>query len=134
AYNWYVENVLHYQSKRHYVMLSDQALRLWNWKHQPAFFLPGGRPLGYPNVAPDLERAMVTNPHLQLLVNSGYFDMGTPFYATIYTMDHLGLPKALQSHVHLRFYYSGHVLYISRGSRHALEKNIDRFIRSATED
>ena len=134
AYNWYVENVLHYHSKRHYTMLSDEALRFWKWKHQPAFFFPGARALGYPNVAPDLERAMITNPHLELLVNSGYFDMGTPFYATMYTMDHLGLPQALRNHVHLRFYYSGHVLYISRDSRHALEENIDRFILASTRE
>ena len=131
AYNWYVENVLHYHSKRHYVMLSYKALRLWNWKHKPAIPTLGGGWRGFPNVAPDLERAMVTNPHLQLLVNSGYFDLGTPFYATIYTMQHLGLPKALQSHIHMKFYYSGHVLYISRGSRHELERNIDRFIQHA---
>ncbi len=132
AYNWYVETVLHYHSKRHYTMLSFKALRDWKWKHRPAFFGAGGRG-GYTNVAPDLERAMITNPHLQLLVNSGYFDLGTPFYATLYTMDHLGLPRALQSHVHFRFYYSGHVLYISRGSRHALEANIDHFIHEATQ-
>ncbi len=131
AYNWYVETVLRYHSKRHYTMLSFQALRHWKWKHRPAFFGAGGRG-GYTNVAPDLERAMVTNPHLQLLVNSGYFDLGTPFYATLYTMDHLGLPRALQGHVHFRFYYSGHVLYISRDSRHALEANIDHFIHEAT--
>ncbi len=134
AFNWYVQNILHYHTRHHYVILSYQVNRSWNWKHKsPIPTLGGGWP-GYPNVAPDLERAMVTNPHLQLLVNNGYFDLGTPFYATVYTMQHLGLPKALQSHVHLKFYYCGHMLYLHHASLNELHANLDHFIRMATHD
>jgi carboxypeptidase C (cathepsin A) len=134
AFNWYVRNILHYHSKRHYDILNFQVNRHWNWKNKPVIPTLGGGWPGYTNVAPNLERAMVTNPHLQLLVNNGYFDLGTPFYATVYTMQHLGLPKALQGHVHLKFYYCGHMLYLHHASLNELHNNIDHFITMATRD
>ncbi len=134
AFNWYVQNILHYHTRHHYDILNYAVNRSWIWKHNPAIPTLGGGWPGYPNVAPDLERAMVTNPHLELLVNNGYFDLGTPFFATVYTMEHLGLPKALQSHVHLKFYYCGHMLYLHHASLNELHANLDHFIRMAAHD
>ncbi len=132
AFNWYARNILHYHSKRHYYILNYRVIQHWNWKNKPVIPTLGGGWPGYTNVAPNLERALVTNPHLQLLVNNGYFDLGTPFYATVYTMQHLGLPKALQGHVHLKFYYCGHMLYLHHASLNELHNNIDHFITMAT--
>ena len=34
-----------------------------------------------PNVSADLATAMKTNPRLKVMVNGGYYDLATPFFA-----------------------------------------------------
>ncbi|MBV8637230.1 MAG: peptidase S10 [Candidatus Eremiobacteraeota bacterium] len=65
------------------------------------------------NVAPDLARAMSTNPHLYVFSGNGYYDFATPFFATEYTLNHLGLAPALQNHITYGFYQSGHMVYLN---------------------
>ncbi len=65
------------------------------------------------NVAPDLARAMTTNSHLYVFSGNGYFDFATPFFATQYTLNHLGLAPALQNHITFGFYQSGHMVYLN---------------------
>src|SRR6185295_8453548 len=50
----------------------------------------------YVNMAETLRRAMVRNPDLRVLVTSGYYDLATPYFDAMYTVDHLGLPAALK--------------------------------------
>jgi carboxypeptidase C (cathepsin A) len=58
--------------------------------------------------------------------------MATPFFATEYTMDHLGLPADLRSRLTLDYYPSGHMMYLQDESRIALHDNIARFVDKAT--
>ena len=55
----------------------------------------------------DLAQAMVTNPRLLVQVENGYYDMATPFFATEFTMQHLGLPADLQKNITLKYYNAG---------------------------
>lgn len=45
----------------------------------------------YLNVGETLRAAMTYNPHLRVFVGNGYYDLGTPYSATEYTFNHLGL-------------------------------------------
>ena len=65
------------------------------------------------NVAPDLAQALTKNPHLYAFSANGYFDFATPFFATQYTLDHLGVAPAIQQHVSFGFYPSGHMVYLN---------------------
>ena len=65
------------------------------------------------NVTPDLARAMTTNPHLQVFSGNGYFDFATPYFATEYTLGHMGLAPALQRNITFGFYPSGHMVYLN---------------------
>ena len=103
--------------------------RSWNWKRQARPGRGGFFP-GAPNVEGDLAEAMVTNPNLHVEVENGYFDMATPFFATEYTMDHLGLPANLQKNVHLDYYDAGHMMYLNTPDRVSLHNNIARFIEA----
>ncbi len=130
AANSYIRNNLKYISKRPYVVMSNKAIEEWSWKHKipnQLFYHSGG----FLNVAPDLAVAMTRNPHLQLMQNNGYFDLGTPFYATVYTLNHLLLPKPLISHIHIYNYYSGHMIYLNTQALKQLHQNIDHFIGAA---
>ena len=39
---------------------------------------------------------MTRNPHLQVLMAAGVYDLATPFFDAIFTRDHLGLPQELR--------------------------------------
>ncbi len=131
AIQQYFYKDLHYASRRPYLILNPEVSRNWDWKHRSPFQNFGARP-GFTNVVPDLRRAMITNPHLQLMVNEGYFDLGTPFFATEYTLAQLELPAALRAHVHVHHYFVGHMLYLNAESLDALHRNLDEFYASAT--
>jgi len=105
----------------------------WNWRRQPRGF--GGRGgffPGAPNVQDDLAQAMIANPKLLVQVENGYYDMATPFFATEYTMDHLGLPAPLQENITLEYYEAGHMMYLNDGARKALHDNVAAFIDRAS--
>ena len=108
---------------------SNEAGNSWDWKHRSGenFGFPGS-----PNVEGDLAQAMITNPRLLVQVENGYFDFATPFFATEYTMTHLGLPDALQKNIKEDYYSAGHMMYLHDEDRVALHGQIAGFIDRAT--
>ncbi|MBZ5551279.1 MAG: peptidase S10 [Acidobacteriia bacterium] len=129
AFNYYVRDELKFGGDKHYVLGNRDAGRNWNWKRGEA--RGGGFP-GSPNVMGDLVQAMITNAHLQIQVENGLYDLATPFFATEYTMDHLGLPEMLQGHIRMDYYDAGHMMYLNEESLAKLKKNVARFIEAAT--
>lgn len=123
-FNHYVHNVLHYGRHMHYRPFGGGQ---WKWKHPVRTY--GQTWPGSPNVAVDLTKAIKYDPHLKVLVNSGYFDIGTPFFATDYTIDHMNLPKNLQKNIKEEYYYSGHMVYQHVPSLKRLHNNVAEFIR-----
>jgi carboxypeptidase C (cathepsin A) len=131
GFNSYVREDLKYNPERNYVELSFEAPRNWNWKRAggPSSFFPSA-----PNVEGDLVEALIDNPHLQVQVEAGYFDMATPFFATEYTMDHLGLPEKLRGQIHIEYYTAGHMMYLHADDLAKLGKNVGSFIESAAKE
>jgi carboxypeptidase C (cathepsin A) len=125
----YLAQDLHYTSTRPYLVSNGAVGRAWDWRHRTPFVNFGARP-GFTDVVPDLRRAMVTNPHLRLMVNEAYYDLGTPFFATEYTLAQLKLPAALAGHVEIRHYRVGHMLYLNDTTRGQLHTNLEQFIRA----
>ena len=122
-FNNYVHNVLKYGRKMHYRPFGGGS---WKWKHPVRTH--GQAWPGSPNVAVDLTEAIKYNPHLKVLFNSGYFDLGTPFFATDYTVDHMNLPKKLQGNIQREYYRSGHMVYQHVPSLKRLHDNVAAFI------
>lgn len=123
AMNDYLARELDYDEDREYEVLSFEVNRQWNWD------VPGRA--GYVNVAEDLRRAMSTNTHLEVLVANGYYDLATPFFATEYTMDHLGLEPSLRDNLHMRYYPAGHMMYVQPESLQRLREHMVEFIDGA---
>lgn len=65
------------------------------------------------NVAPDLAEVMTQNPRFKVFSANGYYDFATPFFATVYTLQHLNIAPALQSNISFGFYESGHMVYLN---------------------
>ncbi|MGA7965466.1 MAG: peptidase S10 [Gammaproteobacteria bacterium] len=126
AFNDYAEKVLKFNENFPYVPESGKVNQSWNWKHQNP--QTGQTWPGLPNVAVDLSQAMKYNPDLKVLVNAGYYDLATPFYAAKYQVDHLQIPKSIQDNVKLAYYYSGHMVYAHLPSLKKLHDTVAAFI------
>jgi len=82
------------------------------------------------NVSADLATAMKTNPKLKVMVNGGYYDLATPFYAALYEDKHLPIPEILAGNIQYDWYESGHMVYVRDESLKKLHDNVAAFIRS----
>lgn len=113
AFNDYVCRELHCQRQEEYMILSDLSR---NWDY-------GDAKNKYFNISDDLKKVMTKNPHMHVLVSSGYYDLATPFYATDYTLNHLQLHPEIQDHIHHTFYEAGHMMYLHIPSLIKLRKD-----------
>jgi carboxypeptidase C (cathepsin A) len=129
ALNKYVRSDLKFGADRTYKPEID-VFPVWNFQHQ-APGIPAALPLT-PNVLPDLAAAMKRNPQLKVMFNSGYYDIATPFFATLYERDHLSIPEKLRANVEVALYESGHMVYAHEASHRALHDKVASFIQRAS--
>jgi carboxypeptidase C (cathepsin A) len=83
----------------------------------------------YVNVAETLRKAMTSNPHLKVYVANGYYDLATPYLATRYTFNHLGLDKSLLNNLRMGYFAAGHMMYIHIPSLVKLKADLVGFIK-----
>jgi carboxypeptidase C (cathepsin A) len=121
AFNHYVRSELKYESDLLYEIISLKVYP-WNW---------GQAIQGFVNTAKTLSDAMVKNNNLKVLVASGYYDMATPYFSSIYTFSHLGLPVELRKNIEFTFYEAGHMMYIHKPSLIKLRDDVAKFYRGA---
>lgn len=134
SFDNYLSHNLRYTSMRLYKQDSGRVFTAWNWNYRsPLNGLGSGvGNLHARNVAPALARAMNNDPGMQLMMNNGYYDMATPFFATNYTLSHMGLPRSLRGNIHEYYYPVGHMLYLNPKALPVLAHNIDMFIEEAS--
>jgi carboxypeptidase C (cathepsin A) len=85
----------------------------------------------YLDVGETLREAISINPYLQILVCNGYYDLATPFFATEYTFNHLGLDPSLRENISMTYYKAGHMMYIHGPSLAKMRNDLVAFIKSA---
>jgi carboxypeptidase C (cathepsin A) len=129
VWNNYVRTELKFGQDKTYHSSSNEANQKWDWKHNAGdnFGFPGS-----PNVEGDLIQALLTNPHLKVEIENGYYDLATPFFATEFTVDHLGLPEKLQKNITLQYYDAGHMMYVHEEDLAKLKTNVANFIDAAS--
>jgi carboxypeptidase C (cathepsin A) len=119
-FNDYVRRELKYGEGQTYL---DRALfdgAQWDFKHN-------GNPVSV-NVAPDLAEALKINPRLKIMVNGGYYDLATPFFAAQYEEKHLPIPQSLAKNIEYDWYESGHMVYVREESLKQLHDRVAAFI------
>jgi carboxypeptidase C (cathepsin A) len=128
VFNNYIRTELKFGQDKVYHSQADHAFQSWNWKHNAGdnFGFPGS-----PNVEGDLIQALLTNPHLKVEIENGYYDLATPFFATEFTVEHLGLPEKLQKNIALQYYGAGHMMYVHEDDLAKLKANVANFIDAA---
>ena len=82
------------------------------------------------NVGDDRAEAMKTNPRLKVMVNDGYYDLATPFFAAEYEEEHLPIPASLMKNIEYDWYESGHMAYVRDECRKQLHDRVAAFIKS----
>jgi carboxypeptidase C (cathepsin A) len=99
----------------------------WDFKHKQP-----GMHFAWPNVnvMRDLAAAMKYNPNLKVMLNGGFYDLATPFYAAIYEEEHLPIPENLRKNITYAFYPSGHMVYAHIPSLEKLHDDVSHFIQS----
>ena len=121
AFYEYVRNELKFESDLHYETLSG-FVHPWSYAEFEN---------QYVNVAETLRAAMTHNPYLKIFVANGYYDLGTPYFATEYTFNHLGLDEDLRKNISMEYYDAGHMMYIHIPSLRQMKTDLANFIKSA---
>ena len=58
---------------------------------------------------------------------NGWYDLATPFFASEYTINHLSLEPELRNNISMKYYRSGHMMYIEKESLIQFTKDIEQF-------
>ena len=119
-FNDYVRRDLKYGEGQTYLPEALFGAAPWDFKHR-------GNSMSV-NVAPDLAEAMKTNPRLKVMVNGGYYDLATPFFAAQYEEKHLPIPQSLAKNIEYDWYESGHMVYVRDESLKQLHNRVAAFI------
>jgi carboxypeptidase C (cathepsin A) len=120
-FNDYVRAELKYDSDMPYQVLTGKV-QPWNYDRFQN---------RYVNVAEMLREAMTQNPSLRVMIANGYYDLATPFFATEYTVNHIGLEPALSNHISLTYCDAGHMLYTKKSCLDGLHGAMSDFYQKA---
>jgi carboxypeptidase C (cathepsin A) len=119
-FNDYVRRELGFKSDLTYHILGG-GIGPWDWGTGNAFADTGE----------SLRSAFAKNPHMRLFVASGFYDLATPYFATEYTLRHLGLDPSLKGSVGTGYYEAGHMMYIHTAELARLRKDVQAFVESS---
>ncbi len=121
TFNDYIRSELKFEKDIPYEILNE---KVWPWsyaEHENQFVY----------VAETLRQTMSVNPHMKIFIANGYYDLATPYFATEYTVSHLGLDESLQDNIEMGYYEAGHMMYIHTPALEALKIDLANFISKA---
>lgn len=121
TFNDYVRRDLEFESDLPYEVLTGRVFP-WSFAEHENEFV---------NVAETMRKAMSMNPFLKVFVANGYYDLATPYFATHYTFNHLGIDPELRSNISQAFYEAGHMMYTHLPSLARLKHDLAAFVASA---
>jgi carboxypeptidase C (cathepsin A) len=103
---------------RRFEIMSGEVNKQWNWRR--------GESTGnsYACTSTDLSRAIRRNPHLSVFVASGYYDLGTPYSASDWSLAQLDIPAALRPRITHRYYDAGHMMYTRQADLAQLKRDL----------
>jgi carboxypeptidase C (cathepsin A) len=118
AFDSYAPEGLGYRTELPYRVLPREVSRQWNW--DGARGPDGGSEGGLDLALSSLEKTLLAHPETRLLIANGRYDLVTPYLASRWLVDQLGLPAAVRAAIRLRVYEGGHMMYMRPKSRAAL--------------
>jgi carboxypeptidase C (cathepsin A) len=117
----YVRAELEYENDLPYEILTG---KVWPWSYKDS-------ENEYLNVAETLRKAMTLNRYLKVFVANGYYDLGTPYFATEYTFNQMELDASLRGNVSMAYYEAGHMMYMHLPSLAQMKADLAKFMDGA---
>ncbi len=121
AFYDYVRSELNFEADLPYEIING---KVWPWSYEE-------QQNQHVYVAESLRKAMTINPYLKVFVANGYYDLATPYFATEYVFNHLGLHESLQKNIRMSYYEAGHMMYIHMPALESMKKDLADFLKSA---
>ncbi len=120
----YFGKELNYNNNLTYYILGGGVGR-WNYSNVQNKYL---------NVAEFMRQAMSNNPSLKVWVLGGYYDAATPYFASRYTINHMGLRPEQAKNINFTYYESGHMVYIHKPSLIQMKVDADNFYKNTLQE
>ena len=105
AGNAYLREQLGVDIDQRYEILSMEVNKSWNWLQGDS------KGNSYTTTSASLARALRRNPNLRVFVASGYYDLGTPYSASDYSLARLDVTPEVMARVQHHYYDAGHMMY-----------------------
>jgi carboxypeptidase C (cathepsin A) len=78
-----------------------------------------------------LRQAMAQNPYLKVLVQSGYYDGATTYFAAKYTIGQMDPSGKMKDRIYFKAYRSGHMMYLRNEDLKTSTDDIRQFIKDS---
>ncbi len=117
----YMRTELGYENDLPYEILS-RRVHPWGYENVENEYL---------NVAETLRKAMSMNTFLKVFVANGYYDLATPYFATLHTFNGMDLDESLRDNYTMTFYEAGHMMYVHIPSLAQLKDDMAKFIEGS---
>jgi carboxypeptidase C (cathepsin A) len=128
-WNVYLNDELKFVATSPFLDINDQAFDNWDFSHiDPTGAQKGGETL---YTAGDLAASMALNPYLKVFSANGYYDAVTPFFQTLLTFESMPVSTGDLNRLTVRYYPSGHMVYLDNASRTAMKADLAPFYASA---
>jgi carboxypeptidase C (cathepsin A) len=138
TWNSYLNDQLEFTSTSAFTDLNNQAFANWDFGHVDPTGAQKGKDVNGNVVlytAGDLAAVMALNVDLKVLSANGYFDSVTPFSQTVADLENMPLADpAVRANLTIRFYPSGHMVYLDGHSRTALKADLNALYDRALGD
>jgi carboxypeptidase C (cathepsin A) len=115
AMNSYLYNVLNFRTDVKYNMLT--SVQPWDRTNN--------------NTRDQLRQAMAQNPFMNVLFQVGYYDGGTPYFHSKYTMWQLDPSGKMKDRMYFEGYKSGHMMYLRKEDLKQANQHVQTFIENS---
>jgi carboxypeptidase C (cathepsin A) len=115
AMNYYAKNVLKYDTDLTYYLFGP--VHPWDRSNE--------------NTGNQLAQAMLQNPYLHVMTQSGYFDGGTDYFNAKFNMWQMDPAGKLQDRLSFKGYRSGHMMYLRAEDLANSNEDIRQFIQKS---
>jgi len=126
AINSHLRETLQVETELTYHLLNLEVFKSWR-------FTPKGElKQGFIGAMDELRSSMALNPHMQVSIHHGFYDLVTPYFASNHLVDLMKLDPRLKANLRLRHYRGGHMFYTWDPSRAEWLAEMREFYRQAT--
>ncbi|MFZ4640039.1 MAG: S10 family peptidase [Nodosilinea sp.] len=125
AINSHLRDTLGVKTPLTYHLLNFEVFKAWSFPPEGDF------KQGFVGAVDDLRMGMSLNPHMQVAINHGLFDLVTPYFSSNFLVDLMALNPELRPNLSLDHFQGGHMFYTWEQSRQQWLAKMETFYQSA---